>query len=461
MKKTKLTKLLVVFVILTLSLCFSSVALAADSGDNDYSLMLLGYDYTIVYSNNFTPAAYVEDEKTSFIPPSFTLKSAADCGFTRIGYLFQGWDDNDADGAVDYEAGDTFTFNASGGGSIQLWAVWSKIDFQLPLLPVFPLYEYTVTYHCNFTPAVPNAIDGSNEYNHVYTAKPANTFDHPLLLMFFMGWSTEEDGDVVYEPGDTFKIPTEYVRTKKNMDLWAVWDRLVFELPTPTLDRVNHYAYMQGYPAGDFGIYKNMTRAEAVVMFSRLTTDVIDDKEMGGYKYASTYTDVPQGQWYSNAIGYMQQSGVLSTPSPYFRPNDNITRAEFADLVCGFENLTTGSPNSFTDVPSWHPYYDQINYAVARGWLTGYPDGSFRPNNPIYRSEVVAVVNRVLERYPDVNYIDTNYSSLKHYTDLNTDFWAYDHIMEASNHVGGAAGVPHGHLYSKPTSTSETWTSLF
>lgn len=165
--------------------------------------------------------------------------------------------------------------------------------------------------------------------------------------------------------------------------------------------------------------------------------------------YTTTYADVPSGYWYSNQIGYMQQKGVLSTLPPNFRPNDQITRAEFADLACGFENLTSGAPNTFTDVPSDHPYYDQINYAVERGWLAGYPDGTFRPNNPIQRAEVLTIVNRVLERYPDQAYIDTHTSMIKKYTDLQPSHWAYYLIMEASN----------GHNYTK-IGTTETWTTL-
>jgi len=202
---------------------------------------------------------------------------------------------------------------------------------------------------------------------------------------------------------------------------------------------------MQGYPDGDFGPTRNMTRAEAVVMFSRLITNVIDDKG----DYENTYSDVPLGQWYSNAIGYMEQHGVLSSDIANFRPNDKITRAEFADLACSFENLTSGAANNFTDVPSSNPYYNEINYAVARGWLTGYPDGSFRPNNPIQRSEVVTVTNRVLERYADHNYIYNNASSITHYNDITSGYWAFYDIMEASN----------GHEYTKDGAT-ETWLSL-
>jgi len=171
-----------------------------------------------------------------------------------------------------------------------------------------------------------------------------------------------------------------------------------------------------------------MTRAEAVVMFSRLLTKQMDI----GTTYSSTYTDVIPGQWYANAIGYMQQKGVLSTAGAYFRPNEPITRAEFADLAVGSENLTSGAASSFTDVPSYHPYYDEINYAVARGWLAGYPDGSFRLDNFIYRSEVVTVTNRVLERYADKSYINSHPSTIKSYTDLNSTYWPYYDIMEAS-----------------------------
>ena len=132
-----------------------------------------------------------------------------------------------------------------------------------------------------------------------------------------------------------------------------------------------------------------------------------------------------------------------------FRPDEPITRAEFAELACSFENLTSGPPNFFSDVPSTHPYYDVINYAVARGWLQGYPDGTFRPDNFITRAEIITVVNRVLERYCDQAYVDSHLALLKNYTDLVPTYWAYYDIMEASN----------GHDYTK-IGMVETWTGL-
>lgn len=397
-----------------------------------------------------------------------------------------------------------------------------SFEFQYPTLKF-----YKVTYHCNFTPAVPNVVDYS--LSNSFIAKPADTFDHPTILYFFKGWSTKPDGDVEYAPGDPFKIPQPNILTavivNYNFDLYAVWERRpirpteynityyanypvldsstpiedgpylpgvsvvtkgdgTFEAPEdyefagwsltetgpveyypsqtlimpgsdldlfgvwsdkPVLNRLDHIAYMQGYPEGTFGATRNMTRAEAVVMFSRLLT-----KQMNiDTDYTSTYTDVAQSKWYANAIGYMQQSNVLSTPAPSFRPDVPITRAEFADLAVGFENLTTGAPNFFTDVPLGHPYYNQVNYAVDRGWLEGYPDGTFRPNNNITRAEVITVVNRVLERYPDYTYIIGHPAEIKNYTDLVPSYWAYFNIMEASV----------GHYYTKIGMT-ETWTSL-
>ncbi|MGI5891691.1 MAG: S-layer homology domain-containing protein [Bacillota bacterium] len=302
---------------------------------------------------------------------------------------------------------------------------------------------YTLQYYTNY-PTGSMIVSTVHEESYLVgatvSARPASTYANSDgtktidgVVYEFAGWSLTPSGGVEYYPGESFKMPA------KNLKLYGVWTT------KPVLNRLDHFAYMQGYPDGTFGPTRNMLRSEAVVMFSRLLTNKMNES----MTYTTTYVDVPTGHWFSNQIGYMQQKGVLSTLPPYFRPNDPITRAEFADLACGFENLTSGAPNSFIDVPSNHPYYDEINYAVARGWLTGYPDGTFRPNDPIQRAEVIAIVNRVLERYPDQAYINTHTSMIKKYTDLIPTYWAYYLIMEASN----------GHNYNK-IGTTETWTSL-
>jgi len=225
--------------------------------------------------------------------------------------------------------------------------------------------------------------------------------------------------------------------------LTAKWT--VANTDKPALDKENHFAYMTGYPDRTFGPQKNMTRAEVTVMFARLLVEKMDvDK-----KYPSKFKDVDPATWYANAVGYMEQYGIITGYSDgTFKPGASITRAEFAAIASRFDTLVSGEPAIFTDVVDDHWAKDYISFAAAKGWVTGYQDGTFKPGNYITRAEVVSLVNRMLERYSDRSYVDHNQAMLNQYIDLTSEYWAYYDIMEATN----------GHDYDK-TSNGETWTS--
>lgn len=213
----------------------------------------------------------------------------------------------------------------------------------------------------------------------------------------------------------------------------------------PILDMDNHFAYMQGYPEGDFRPEQNMTRAEAAVMFSRLLVEKMNVAET----YENSFVDINGDEWYAQSIAYMVNKGyVLGYPDGNFRPNDAITRAEFAVMASRFDNLAENSDASFSDIEHGYWAASYIGSAVTKGWVTGYPDGTFRPENDITRAEVVTVTNRMLERVADKQYIDSSSDIIK-FTDISTAHWAYYDVMEATN----------GHDYGKVDDV-ETWTSL-
>lgn len=213
----------------------------------------------------------------------------------------------------------------------------------------------------------------------------------------------------------------------------------------PQLNKADHFAYMVGYPEGTFLPGRNMTRAEVTVMFSRLL-----EKQMTIHTaYGNSFSDVPAGKWYSNAIGYMEQYNIVrGYPDGTFRPDAPVTRAEFAAIAARFSALKDGVQTNFSDLPDNHWAKGSIELAYGKGWIGGYPDGTVRPDQNITRAEVVAVTNRMLERAGDVNYIEANSDSIVHFTDLNNGYWAYYDIMEACN----------AHLYKK--APKETWTGL-
>ena len=208
------------------------------------------------------------------------------------------------------------------------------------------------------------------------------------------------------------------------------------------LNRTDHFAFLVGYTDGTFGPERNMTRAEVTTMFARLLTEQIEADKT----YSNTFSDVPKGYWAANYIGYMQQFGIITGYSDgSFRPDAPVTRAEFAAIASRFEKLTEGS-KSFADVPDTYWAARYINFAATRGWVTGYSDGTFKPENTITRAEVAAVTCRLLERSADQTYIRSHIGELRTFADVTESHWAYWYAMEAAN----------GHDYTK-SGSSESW----
>ena len=214
------------------------------------------------------------------------------------------------------------------------------------------------------------------------------------------------------------------------------------------LNKDDHKAYMFGYPDWTFRPNNNMTRAEVTVMFARLLknyppTDV---------KYNLPYRDIFESDWYYPAIGFMTENGIIKGyEDGTFRPNSPITRAEFATIAAKFEELVGIEDRSFDDVPLNHWALVYINSAYARGWVSGYEDGSFRPDRLITRAEVVTVTNKMLNRYADKDFVRNHKYELIDFKDLDEGHWAYFNIMEAT----------HGHDYTRrPNNIDELWHRL-
>ena len=237
-------------------------------------------------------------------------------------------------------------------------------------------------------------------------------------------------------------------RVYSDITLKAKWSKTATDANSniPALDKVNHIAYMQGYPNENFGPGNNMSRAEATAMFARLLVEKMDVDE----KYLCSFSDIDGTEWYANAVGYMEKYGIIKGYSDgTFKPQAPITRAEFAAIAARFDILDAGEPNRFSDIKENYWARDVISSSAAKGWVKGNPDGTFQPEKHITRAEVVTIVNRMLERVCDKNYESKNINTMKHYKDLTSDHWAYYDIIEASN----------GHKYNKE-SNSETWLSL-
>ena len=247
--------------------------------------------------------------------------------------------------------------------------------------------------------------------------------------------------------------PEGYVISDKTYELTVSGSRVTMDGKTYSpvtfvnrraaeLNRRDHYAFLVGYADGTFGPECNMTRAEVTTMFARLLTEQIEADKT----YSSTFNDVAKDCWAANYIGYMQQFGIVTGyEDGSFRPDAPVTRAEFAAIASRFEKLTQGS-KSFTDVPDTHWAVKYINFAATRGWVTGYEDGTFKPEHSITRAEVAAVTCRLLERSADQTYIRSHIGELRTFADVTESHWAYWYAMEAAN----------GHDYTK-SGGSENW----
>ncbi len=210
----------------------------------------------------------------------------------------------------------------------------------------------------------------------------------------------------------------------------------------------SHFAYMAGYPDKTFKPEGNMTRAEAASIFSRLLNNQMYIAE----DYKSTFEDVPPGLWFSNSIGYLQKQGIIKDTGKFFRPNEAITRAEFAVLAARFSDLSGTADVVFSDVPMHHEAANEIYLAVKKGWIKGYYDKTFRPDQFITRAEVVAFTNNVTERVPDKYFIEYNANNIIKFSDLTINHWAYYAIAEAVNN----------HTYKRMTVDNlEEWKELY
>lgn len=210
------------------------------------------------------------------------------------------------------------------------------------------------------------------------------------------------------------------------------------------LEKQNHISYINGYSNGTFEPDRNMTRAEVVTIFTRL----LKNKEVDISK-AVAFTDIEE-HWAYESIKIMSELGIVKGYADgTFKPQGNITRAEFATMISRFEEVQEMQNKSyFVDINKEHWAYNTINYAYNRGWISGYEDKTFKPDNAITRAEAVTIINRVLERSADIEYLNEN-SELNKYTDI-TNHWAYYGILEAS--------IPHEH---KKETISEKWKYLW
>lgn len=233
------------------------------------------------------------------------------------------------------------------------------------------------------------------------------------------------------------------IKMTSSKTVYAGWDA------TGVPDMLNgddHFAYVIGYSDGTVRPNDNISRAEVATIFFRLLKADIRD---GNLTSANTFTDVTADMWCNKSISTMASLGIVKgRTANFFDPDANITRAEFAAICARFDTNRTDGDSSFTDI-SGHWAEAEIERAATLGWIQGYSDHTFRPDNYITRAEAMTMINRVLNRLPE----DTSdlLPDMKTWPDnSDTSVWYYLAVQEATN----------SHDFKHKNEVNETWTEM-
>ena len=238
----------------------------------------------------------------------------------------------------------------------------------------------------------------------------------------------------------TQKITTVTMNSDKTV--YAGWEA------TGVPDKLNgddHFAYVIGYPDGKVHPEGNISRAETATIFFRLLKADIRD---GNLTADNEFSDVSDGQWHNKAVSTMAKLGIVKgRRADRFDPNASITRAEFAAICARFSTRTVENSGSFSDI-SGHWAENEIERAAAFGWISGYPDGTFRPDARITRAEAMSMINRVLCRMPQSK--SDLLDSMVTWPDNKPSDWHYLAVQEATN----------SHDFNRQGEVGESWTKL-
>ena len=336
--------------------------------------------------------------------------------------------------------------------------------------------DYRATHHINVNSTLSKLTDTAIQPYPGADGKPVYTIlsvyydlDFHTLTFDTMGGSridpvTVRHGNAVAKPKDpvnggyifdgwytdkTYRTPYNFATVlTQDTTIYAKW--FLIALPgvtikktTPKLNTSDHFAYVQGYPDGTVKPTGNITRAETAAILFRLMDE---GSRKTYYSTKSGFRDVATGSWYNTYVATLNNAGVITDSSNgYFRPNEAITRAELAAMLANFTE-TAGAANYFNDVSARYWAANAIAICAKLGWITGYPDGSFRPDKNVTRAELMAMINRATGRAPKST--DAFLPGMKTWSDNTADKWYYLDVQEATN----------SHSYT--VKDSEKWTAL-
>lgn len=248
----------------------------------------------------------------------------------------------------------------------------------------------------------------------------------------FTGWYADKEL--------TDKITS--VKMTSDKTVYAGWQAT--DVPE-TLNSDNHFAYIVGYEDGLVRPNADITRAEVAAIFFRLLKDDVRDDNLTAN---SVFTDVAFGKWYNKSISTMAKIGIVKgRTANAFAPNAPITRAEFAAICSRFDRSNVEIKSDFNDI-SGHWAEKEIRRAASLGWIKGYADGSFKPDQNITRAEAASMINRMLHRLPET--ADDLLDGMIQWPDNQPSDWYYINMQEATN----------SHDFKQKGEINEYWTKL-
>lgn len=417
-----------------------------------------------VYNNT---AATAGDDLFFFSNSTFTLPNAKAMSGDRIlssdkaeitGWYHDGW--NKWNAAANEGQGGLEKIGRWVDGYIDEYIPAEKDTQDISLKAAHPLM-YTLMYDVTgdlpegyTAPAKQTLVNGSSYTVAAVPASVSGSKDGVNGTFSFNGWK-KDDGTVL----------TGEQQLTADLTLHGVWTftkkssggggsgshkptvTIPDDVPTG-LNGDDHFAYIVGYPNGNVEPNGNITRAEVATIFFRLLTEEV---RTANSTQSNSLSDVTRGQWFNHAVSTLSSMGIVKGHNDgTFAPNAPITRAEFAAIAARFDDKNTDTSSKFTDIAS-HWAKNEIGIAANKGWINGYPDDTFRPNQYITRAEAMTLVNRVLNRLPE-NSSDLLDSMIKWPDNSDASAWYYLAVQEATN----------SHAYSDKSKDDkyEKWSKL-
>lgn len=398
--------------------------------DGSYVALFRLKQYVLHYDANAADATGRMEDQTFPHGQAYPLKK---CAFSREGYRFVGWA-TEKEGKVKYEdqksikLDEEFQNLTKDNEKVNLYAVWQEQSVTLSYEPNDAELG-SVSKASETVAAVTGTAKGSTAQ-----AKSGARFDGwysadgTLLSKELTFVPTKKDGAVWQ--GTTYYAHFSAKRRPSTPSTPAKPDETKPTLaPIPEmLNGEDHYAYLLGYEDGTVRPNGSISRAEVATVLFRLLKDDVRTQNL---TKDNAYSDVPDTAWYSTAVSTLSKMGVISGyPDGTFRPNAPITRAEFAAMIARFDETAKSADTPFTDI-SGHWAENAIGKAYGNGWVEGSSKTVFCPESNLTRAETATLLNRVLHRLPEKE-SDLLANQIA-WPDNPETFWGYLTIQEATN----------------------------